>query len=127
MSSFNEQALGAFQDVEDRADRLQDALTAAEVAFGSEMIVAFTETMRKVPSIKSMQLPCITGRAPYRETTHCAEDMVQQLLVCDNTWAALERLIRESDCPHAAALRRAMAADHIDQYAEEIAALRVER
>lgn len=125
MSSYNEYALSAYQDAEDRADRLQDTLTAAEVAFESEMVVAFTQTMRKVEHIKDMQLPCVSTHRPYRETTHCAEDTVQQLLLCNNTWPALEKLIRESDCPLADALRRAMAKDHAECHAEDIAAYRV--
>lgn len=106
----------------------QDALTAAAAKACSEIRRAFTVGLRRAASLKGLQLVCTTrypGQA-LRETTHCAEDTVQQLLLCDHTWPALERVIREGTGPLCDALRQALADDHCAAYAEELAIVRTQ-
>ena len=123
--SYYEQQNRYAQIREDAEEAHSDAIEAAEEAFAKEMIVAFTQTMRKRDQIEGMELPCISRNPPYRESTHCAKDTVQQLVNCDSTWEALDKVIRESDCPLVQAMRLAMAKDHTDSVVKEIAAERV--
>ena len=105
-----------------------DSMAAAHASICSEIQHVFTVGLRRVDSLKGLQIVCTTkyhGQA-LRETTADADEMVRDRLQCDETWPALERGLREGTGAEWDAVRRALAKDHCAAYAEELAMVRMQ-